>query len=70
MYCKWIECKNSGAGRFSHDFPLTDDGEGSTANISTNEVFSDLMDANSIKQEQISTNPFLENEVNEMFKII
>ncbi|VVC41070.1 Hypothetical protein CINCED_3A012715 [Cinara cedri] len=54
------ECKTSGVGKFVHDFPLVDDSENPTTNISSNEVFSDLM---SIKnKEQISTNPFLDNE--------
>ncbi|XP_026819862.1 MAP kinase-activating death domain protein isoform X3 [Rhopalosiphum maidis] len=56
------ECKNSGAGKFSHEFSLADDGEGSTSNVSLNETFNELMNIENNKQEQISTNPFLENE--------
>lgn len=65
-----LECKNSGAGKFSHEFSLVDDGEGSTSNPSLNETFNDLMNTDNNKQEQISTNPFLENEVNNIFKFI
>ncbi|KAL4104662.1 hypothetical protein QTP88_019944 [Uroleucon formosanum] len=56
------ECKNSGAGKFSHEFSLVDDVEESTSNPSLNETFNDLMNIENNKQEQISTNPFLENE--------
>ncbi|XP_025203393.1 MAP kinase-activating death domain protein-like isoform X3 [Melanaphis sacchari] len=56
------ECKNSGAGKFSRDFSLADDREGSTSNASLNETFNDLMNIENNKQEQISTNPFLGNE--------
>ncbi|XP_060847508.1 MAP kinase-activating death domain protein isoform X3 [Rhopalosiphum padi] len=56
------ECKNSGAGKFSHEFSLADDGEGSTSNVSLNETFNELMNIENNKPEQISTNPFLENE--------
>ncbi|XP_050064071.1 MAP kinase-activating death domain protein isoform X5 [Aphis gossypii] len=56
------ECKNSGAGKFSHEFSLADDGEGSTSNASLNETFNDLLNIENNKQERISTNPFLENE--------
>ncbi|XP_060856008.1 MAP kinase-activating death domain protein isoform X3 [Metopolophium dirhodum] len=56
------ECKNSGAGKFSHEFSLIDDGEESTSNPSLNETFNDLMNIENNKPEQISTNPFLENE--------
>lgn len=63
----WSECKNSAVGKFAQDFSLTDDGEGSTTNISANEVFTDLMNKENIKQEHISTNPFLDNYVNKPF---
>ncbi|XP_025417158.1 MAP kinase-activating death domain protein isoform X2 [Sipha flava] len=56
------ECKNNPAGKFAQDFSLTDDGEGSITNNSSNEVFNDLMNIENIKQEQVSTNPFLGNE--------
>lgn len=65
-----LECKNSGVGKFAHDFSLADDGEGSVINISSNEVFSEIMNTENVKQEQISTNPFLDNEVIMIFNII
>lgn len=68
MYWFQLECKNSGVGKFTQEFALTDDGEESTTNISSNtEIFNELMNIENIKQEQISTNPFLENKVINMF---
>lgn len=57
-----LECKNSGVGKFAREFSLVDDGEGSTANTSS-EMFNEPINVESIKQEKISTNPFLVNEV-------
>lgn len=65
MYFFLLECKNNGNGKFIHEFSLVDDGEGSATNISSNETFNDPMNIENIKQERISTNPFLENEVSE-----
>lgn len=63
-----LEYKNSGVGKFTQEFSLADDGEESTTNISSNtEIFNELMKIENIKQEQISTNPFLENKVINMF---
>lgn len=71
-YCSLLECKTGGTGKFTHDYSLVDDGEISTANMSSSEVFNDLMSMENIKQESMSTNPFLDNEVNNtyIFKII
>lgn len=66
-----LECKNSGTGKFPHEFSLVDDVDGSISNASLNETFNDLMNTESNKQEQISTNPFLDNEVNNIiFKFV
>lgn len=68
MYWFQIECKNSGVGKFAQEFSLADDSEESTTNVSSNtEIFNELMNIENIKQEQISTNPFLENKVINMF---
>lgn len=58
-----LECKTSGVGKFGREFSLADDGEGSTANTSSSEMFNEPINVESIKQEQIPTNPFLVNEV-------
>lgn len=50
----------------TNDFSLPGDIDESISNISSNELFGDLMNIKNIKQEQISTNPFLENEVNNL----
>lgn len=58
-----LECKNSGVGKFAREFSLVDDVDGLTANTPSNEMFNEPMNVENMKPEQISTNPFLVNEV-------